>query len=97
VAPEHSIGPSDSISSPEENWPSQEPIASQLLHVLHVTSQEDIEPNALNLVHNVRDIAVGLLAYLLSLSNPSIKRAHGYVRDFTEIMANLDASETAKQ
>lgn len=84
----------DSISSPQENWPDREVISSQLLHVLYNISQEDIEPNGLHLVYKVRDVAVGLLACPFSLPDPSAKRAQGHVREFTDIMARLDASET---
>jgi hypothetical protein len=84
----------DSISSPEENWADREAISTQLLHVLHAIPQEDIEPNGLHLVYKVRDVAVGLLACPYLLPDPSAKRAQGYVREFTEIMACLDASET---
>ncbi|KAF2036549.1 hypothetical protein EK21DRAFT_51418 [Setomelanomma holmii] len=84
----------DSISSPEENWADREAIATQLLHVLHVIPQDDIEPNGLHLVYKVRDVAVGLLACPYPVPDPAARRAQGYVRDFTEIMARLDASET---
>lgn len=84
----------DTLSSPEDNWPEREVISSQLLHVLHSISQEDIEPNGLHLVYKVRDVAVGLLACPFSLTDASAKRAQGFVREFTGIMARLDASET---
>jgi hypothetical protein len=83
----------DSLSSPGENWPDREVLSSQLLHVLHNIPQRDIEPNGLHLVYKVRDVAVGLLTCPFSLPDPSAKRAQGYVREFTDIMACLDASE----
>ncbi|KAF9698125.1 hypothetical protein EKO04_003915 [Ascochyta lentis] len=84
----------DLLTSPEEHWHDREVISSQLLHVLHNTPQKDIEPNGLHLVYKVRDVAVGLLACPFSIPNPSAKRAQEYVREFTDIMARLDASET---
>ncbi|KAF2827693.1 beta-glucosidase [Ophiobolus disseminans] len=84
----------DSLTSPEENWADREVISSQLLHVLHNTSQEDVEPNGLHLVYKVRDVAVGLLACPFLLTDLSAKRAQSHVQDFVEIMARLDVSET---
>lgn len=84
----------DLLTSPEQHWHKREDISTQLLHVLHNTSQADIEPNGLHLVYKVRDVAVGLLACPYETPDPSAKRAQEYVKAFTDIMARLDASET---
>lgn len=84
----------DLLTSPEQHWHEREDISTQLLHVLHNTSQADIEPNGLHLVYKVRDVAVGLLACPYEAPHPSAKRAQEYVKAFTDILARLDASET---
>ncbi|KAJ4316126.1 hypothetical protein N0V94_005614 [Neodidymelliopsis sp. IMI 364377] len=84
----------DLLTSPEERWHDREAISTQLLHVLHNTPPRDIEPNGLHLVYKIRDVAVGLLACPFITPHPSANRAQEYVREFTDIMARLDASET---
>lgn len=81
------------LTTPEERWHDREAICTQLLDILHTIPEKDMEPNGNYIVYKIRDVAVGLLACPFDATNPTAKRAQGFVREFTDIMARLDSSE----
>lgn len=85
---------SESTEYQQKLWQDREQLSRQLLHLIHSIPQADIEPNGLHLAYKVRDVAVGLLACPFEPHEPASQRAAVYVREFTEILSRLDASET---
>ncbi|KAK5709608.1 hypothetical protein LTR17_019637 [Elasticomyces elasticus] len=88
------LDPSRLLATVHARWSEREAVCSQLLHVLHAVSEEDIEPNGLHLAYKVRDVAVGLLACPYEPHELPSLRAMEYVREFTDILARLDTFET---
>lgn len=92
--------PSPSIDAPsylatvEGRWSERENLSSQLIHVLHAIPPQDLEPNGLHLAYKVRDVAVGLLSCPFEPHEPASLRAAEFVREFTQILSRLDASES---
>lgn len=81
------------LATVESRWAERENLAAQLIHLLHGIAPRAVEPNALHFAYKVRDVAVGLLGCPFEERDPASVRAAGYVRDFTQILSRLDASE----
>ena len=75
-------------------WQDREELSRQLLYLLHSIQQADLEPNGLHLAYKVRDVAVGLFTCPYGPREPASQRAATYVREFSDILSRLDASET---
>lgn len=86
TSPEH-------LATVENRWAERENLSAQLIHLLHSIAPRAVEPNALHLAYKVRDVAVGLLGCPFEPADPASVRAAGYVREFTQILSRLDASE----
>jgi len=78
----------------KSTWSEREDICRQFLHVLHSIPHISLEPNGLHFTYKVRDVAVSLLTCPFESYEEASKRASEYLRDFTNKLSRLDASET---